>query len=154
MLRVSTVVAAAAAITTNGNYCRAVATGATPSVLPPATNPYGSTATTYLFDDSGDVFDSGYYKIQTGAGVSAGSISVALLTFSASGALNWITATTPNSTTGAAFTLIPTLGASATYNGSLTVAGSVFFPCQGIGLIVAGLTGGNITLMELVLTKR
>ena len=154
MLRGSTVVAQAAAISANGNYCRAVAGGGAPAAFPVSSTPYGNTAAVVLLDTAFDVFDSGSYFIQTGAGVTAGSVSVALLTFGTSGALTWVTATTPNSATGAAFTLIATLGASSTYNGSLTVPGSVFFPCLGIGLVVAGLTGGNITLAQLILTKR
>ena len=130
-------------ITTNGNYCQV--TTALPQMFP-------GTGSTY--DSGEDVFDSGQYLIQTGTGVSAGSVSVAILTLSPAGAPVWVTATTPNSATGAAFTLVATLGASATYNGSLGVSGGVFFPCLGIRLVVAGLTGGNITLAQLYLTKR
>ena len=101
-----------------------------------------------------DFYDSGYYVIQTGAGVSAGAVSVQLLSLSGVGSPNWITATTPNSPTGAAYTLIPTLGATATYNGSLGVTGGIFFPCSGIRLAVSGLSGGNITLAQLFLTRR
>jgi hypothetical protein len=136
------VTAYAANISANGNYCQA--TTALPQVI----------AASGTYDSGEDVFDSGQYLIQTGTGVSAGSVSVAILTLSPAGAPVWVTATTPNSATGAAFTLVATLGASATYNGSLGVSGGVFFPCLGIRLVVAGLTGGNIALAQLYLTKR
>lgn len=101
-----------------------------------------------------DVYDSGYFIIQTGTAVSAGAIGVQIVALSPVGNPNWITATTSNSPTGAAFSLIPTLGASLTYMGSLGVTGGVFFPCSGLRLTVSGLTGGSITLAQLTLTKR
>lgn len=101
-----------------------------------------------------DFYDSGFYIIQTGAGVTAGAIAVQLLTLSPTANPVWITSTTPNSGTGAAFTLIPALAATATYVGSLGVTGGVFFPCSGLRLTVSGLTGGSITLAQLSLTKR
>jgi hypothetical protein len=129
-------------ISTNGNYCQV--TTALPNILPASG----------LYDSYEDVIDCGQYLIQTGAGVSAGTVSVALLTMSPAGAPVWVTATTPNSATGAAFTLIAALGASTVYNGSLGVVGGVFFPCLGIRLVIAGLTGGNISIAQLFLTKR
>lgn len=101
-----------------------------------------------------DVYDSGYYIIQTGALVSAGAIGVQIVTLSSTNNPNWITATTPNSLTGAAFTLIPTLAATTIYVGSLGITSGVFFPCSGIRLTVSGLAGGPIVLAQLVLTKR
>jgi hypothetical protein len=142
MLKGNTLVSAAVPISANGNYCQ-VATSL-PQIMPASG----------IYDSYEDVFDSAQYLIQTGTGVSAGTISVALLTLSPAGAPVWVTATTPNSATGAAFTLVAALGASATYNGSLDVPGSKFTPCLGMRLVVAGLTGGNITLMQLYLTKR
>lgn len=101
-----------------------------------------------------DDYDSGYYIIQTGAGVSAGAIGVQLLTLSPTSNPAWITATTPNSATGAAFSLISALAATTVYVGSLGVTNGVFFPCSGIRLTVSGLTGGAIALAQLTLTKR
>jgi hypothetical protein len=90
------------------------------------------------------------YLIKTGASVSAGAISVQLLDIFG----NWNTATTPNSATGAAFTLIPALAATTTYNGSLNVSGNIFAPVIGIRLTVSGLAGGNITAAQLICTLR
>ena len=101
-----------------------------------------------------DVYDSGSYLITTGAGVSAGAVTVQLLQDSATSQQIWVTATTPNSATGAAFTLVAALGASTVYNGSLGVTGGVFFPCSGIRLAISGLTGGSIVQAQLILTKR
>lgn len=136
------VIAFASNISSNGTYCQALT--ALPNT-PPASGTY---------DSYEDAIDSGQYLIQTGAGVSAGSVTVQLLTLSPAGSPVWVTATTPNSTTGAAFILIPSLAASTVYNGSLGVTGGVFFPCLGIGLVISGLTGGSITLAQLYLTKR
>lgn len=136
------VTAYASNVSSSGNICQA--TTALPQNI-------GSGGT---YDSEEDVFDCGQYLIQTGTGVSAGSVSVALLTLSPVGAPVWVTATTPNSATGAAFTLIAALAASTTYNGSLGVVGGVFFPCLGIRLVVASLAGGNIVLAQLFLTKR
>lgn len=101
-----------------------------------------------------DELDSVQYFLQTGAGVTAGAVSVQLLLLSPAGSPNWQTATTPNSATGAVFTLVATLGATATYNGSLNVAGSIFAPSLGIRLAVSGLTGGSITAAQLNCTLR
>lgn len=121
------------AITTNGNYCQ-IQVGFTGTGSGNAPN----------------TIDSAYYVVQTGAGVTAGTVSVGILLANNT----WITATTPNSATGAAFTLIATLGASITYNGSLNVTGSIYGPIHGIRLVVAGLTGGNITYAQLTGTTR
>lgn len=136
------VIAFASNISANGTYCQAITN--LPNFVP----------LSGLYDSYEDVIDSGQYLIQTGAGVSAGSVAVQILTLSSAGSPVWVTATTPNSATGAAFTLVPALAASSTYNGSLGVSGGIFFPCLGIGLVVSGLTGGNITLAQLYLTKR
>lgn len=138
----SNAIAYAANISASGNYCQV--TAGLPQNLPASG----------VFDTGEDMFDSGQFLIQTGVGVSAGSVALAILALSPAGAPVWVTATTPNSATGTAFTLIPTLGASLVYNGSLGVSGGVFFPCIGMRLVVAGLTGGNITLAQLFLTKR
>lgn len=121
-----------AAITTNGNYC-AISAGGTS---------FGAAG--------GNVIDSASYFFQTGAGVTAGSVSVGILLANGT----WVVATTPNSATGAAFTLVATLAANAIYNGSFFVAGAIFVPIDGIRLVVAGLTGGNITYAQLVGTMR
>lgn len=117
------------AITTNGNYCAIqvgfVGIGNAPNQV-----------------------EEAYYVIQTGTGVSAGSVSVGVLLANNT----WITATTPNSATGAAFTLVATLAASATYMGALSwqaTGGIIFTPIHGLRLVVAGLTGGNITYAQL-----
>jgi hypothetical protein len=139
MLKVNSV-AFSGLITTSGTYCQLTC------ALPPL-GPSGVA-------EGLEVFDSGSYQIITASGVSAGSVSIALLRYSPSGALVWDTATTPNSATGAAFILLAALAASTIYNGSLGVSGGVFFPCLGMRLIIAGLTGGNITAAQLILTKR
>lgn len=138
----SNLIAYAFNIAANGTYCQVL------SALPQNLSSSG------VYDASEDMFDSGQYLIRTGSGVSAGSVAVNLLELSPAGSPVWDTATTPNSPTGAAFLLIPTLAASTVYNGSLGVSGGVFFPAIGIRLIVAGLTGGNIASMQLFLTKR
>lgn len=138
----SNVVAFASNISANGNYCQVAS--ALPQNLPASG----------IYDVSEDMFDSGQFLIRTGTGVSAGSVSLAILELSPAGAPVWDTATTPNSATAAAFTLIPALGASLVYQGSLGVTAGVFFPCLGLRLVIAGLTGGNILSAQLFLTKR
>jgi hypothetical protein len=98
--------------------------------------------------------DSIYYTIVTGAGVTAGAIGVQLLMPWGGLGGTWVQMTTPNSATGAAFTLIAALAASTTYNGSLGVPGSVFVPCVGVRLSYAGLASGNIVNAALYITKR
>lgn len=101
-----------------------------------------------------DMIDSAFYIIQTGTGVVAGAINVQIPIPGSAGNPVWITATTPNSATAAAFTLIPTLAASTVYMGSLNVSGSVFMPSFGVRLTVSGLSGGNITYAQLNCTMR
>lgn len=107
-----------------------------------------------VVDSLVDAFDTGQYIIETGSGVSAGAIGVNLLLMSPSGSPVWVAATTPNNQLGVAFSLIPTLGASTVYNGSLSTPGSTFFPCLGMQLTVSGLSGGNIIAAQLMLTRR
>lgn len=146
----SNTVSVAAPITTNGAYCTCRVSMAPPSTPAASLN----LGVTYWLDGNQEVFDSGSYLIQTGTLVSAGAVGLNILTLSPSGVPVWVAATTPNSATGAAFTLIATLAATTVYNGSLNVAGSAFFPCLGLQLVVSGLTGGNITLAQLCLTRR
>lgn len=113
------------AITAPGQYCAIV-----------ATYPY--------------VLWSASYLVVAGAGVTAVNITVQLLeAYEVSGTQTWVTATTPNSATGAAFTLVNGT-APGTYNGSFTLSNGLFVPINGIRLNVATLTGGNITLAQLV----
>ena len=109
---------------------------------------------TLSYEEGYQVIDSVQYIIQTGAAVSAGTIGVQLLVPWGGASGTWITATTPNSATGAAFTLVATLGANLTYNGALNVAGNIFVPAIGIRLSYGGLTGGNITQGALFVTRR
>lgn len=98
--------------------------------------------------------DSVQYCFVTGTGVSAGAIGVQLLMPWGGVGGTWVQMTTPNSATGAAFTLVATLAASTVYNGSLGVAGGIFVPCVGVRLNYAGLLGGNIVNGALYITKR
>lgn len=98
--------------------------------------------------------DSILYCFQTGAAVTAGAIGVQLLMPWGALGGTWVQMTTPNSATGAAFTLVATLAASTVYNGSLGVTGSIFVPCVGVRLSYTGLLGGNIINGALYLTKR
>jgi hypothetical protein len=94
------------------------------------------------------------YCFVTGTLVSAGAIGVQLLMPWGGLGGTWVQMTTPNSATGAAFTLVATLAASTVYNGSLAVPGSIFVPCVGIRLSYTGLLGGNIINGALYITKR
>jgi hypothetical protein len=98
--------------------------------------------------------DSIQYVFVTGAAVTAGAIGVQLLMPWGGLGGTWVQMTTPNSATGAAFTLVATLAASTVYNGSLGVTGSIFVPCVGVRLSYTGLLGGNIINGALYLTKR
>lgn len=114
-----------AAITTTGQYCAIVATY--PNLIWSAS-----------------------YLVVAGAGVTAVTIGIQLLqAYEVSGTQTWVTATTPNSSTGAALTLINGT-APGTYNGSFTLSNGLFVPINGIRLNVTTLTGGNITLAQLV----
>ena len=116
-----------AAITTTGQYCAIIA--------PP---PF--------------LFAGASYLIVAGAGVTAVTVGVQLLeAYELTGTLTqtWDTATTPNSATGAAFTLVNGT-APGVYNGSFTLSNGLFVPIHGIRLSVTTLTGGNITRAQLV----
>ena len=90
------------------------------------------------------------YKIIAGAGVSALTVGVQILEASEPNAtLVWDTASTPNSSTGAVFTLISATGPGV-YNGSFTLSNGLFVPAHGLRLNVTTLTGGNITYAELL----
>jgi hypothetical protein len=105
-------------------------------------------------EESLTAIDGIYYTIVTGAGVTAGAIGVQLLMPWGGLQGTWVQMTTPNSATGAAFTLVPTLAASTTYNGSLGVPGAVFVPCVGVRLSYTALASGNIVNAALYISKR
>lgn len=123
------------AITTTGNYCAIIA--AWPNI-----------------------FDSIYYNVVAGAGVTAIVVGLQRLRAYVPGgqgglslSQTWDTLTTPNSMTGSAFTLINGT-APGVYCGSLNVSGSLVVPTFGIRLAVTTLTAGNISYAELLGTVR
>ena len=91
------------------------------------------------------------YLVVAGAGVTAVTVGVQILEAfetSIAQAQTWVTATTPNSATGAAFTVINGT-APGVFNGSFTIPNGLIVPCHGVRLAVTTLTGGNITYAEL-----
>lgn len=129
------------AITTNGQYC-------------PIYVGFGNTSS-----NPPNLIYTASYEITTGAGVTAGAVALQLLIppITVSGGVvtaTWVTATSPNSATGAAFTLIGTLAANSQYNGTLMISGANFTPCFGLRFNVTALAGGNITYAHLMGTMQ
>ena len=106
------------------------------------------------YEEGYQMIDSVFGVVSTSAGITAGALGVQLLMPWGGAGGTWVQMTTPNSSTGAAFTLVPTLAANATYDFSLNVSGSIFVPCVGIRLSYSGLAGGNIANAAMFITKR
>jgi hypothetical protein len=97
-----------------------------------------------------NVITSASYVVVAGAGVTALTVGVQILeAFEPSATLIWQTASTPNSNTGAVFSLISATGAGV-FNGSFTLTNGLFVPCHGIRLNITTLTGGQVTYAELL----
>lgn len=114
-------------ISTNGNY---LAITADPSSYSGYTGPNAV--------DLYEIFDNGFLHVVPAAGVTAGSVTIALYRL------------TSGTFDAASTAIIATLTGGT--NNFLSL--SAYMPCAGLRIVVAGLTGGNISAAQLILTKR